>query len=63
MVVNRRTNAGEFVGSDGEFMFAPVWGTPWCLALWDTTQEHLVRSGKPLIIQLGVLNVEVGTAK
>ena len=29
MVVNRRTNAGEFVGSDGEFIVRACWATPW----------------------------------
>ncbi|MEE2919566.1 MAG: hypothetical protein VYA72_05150 [Bacteroidota bacterium] len=64
MVVNRRTNAGEFVGSDGEFIVRACLGDTLVFgAVGYHTQEHLVRSGKPLIIQLGVLNVEVGTAE
>ena len=45
-------------------MFAPVWGTPWCFCrMVDTTQSTSCDLEKPLIIQLGVLNVEVGTAE
>ena len=65
MVVNRRTNAGEFVGSDGEFIVRACLGDTLVFgAVGYHTQEHLVRSGDALrIIQLRVLNVEVGTAE
>ena len=64
MVVNRRTNAGEFVGSDGEFIVRACLGDTLVFgAVGYHTQEHSVRSGEAMRIQLRILNVEVGTAE
>ena len=64
MVVNRRTNAGEFVGSDGEFIVRACLGDTLVIgAVGYHTQEHRVRSGDALRVELRVLNVEVGAAE
>ncbi|MGB0149494.1 MAG: hypothetical protein ACPF87_01245 [Flavobacteriales bacterium] len=64
MVVNRRTNAGEFVGSDGEFIVRACLGDTLVIgAVGYHTEEHRVRSGDALRVELRVLNVEVGAAE
>ena len=64
MVVNRRSNAGEFVGSDGEFLMrARVGDTLVFGAVGYHTQEKRVEEGVSWTIELRVLNVEVGTAE
>ena len=64
MVVNRRTNAGEFVGSDGEFIVrACLRDTLVFGAVGYHTQEHVVGANIEFDIRLRVLNVEVGTAE
>lgn len=64
MVVNRRTSAGEFVGSDGEFLVRACLGDTLVFgAVGYHTQERTVQSGNRMEVVLRVLNVEVGTAE
>ena len=64
MVVNRRSNAGEFVGSDGEFLMRACVGDTLVFgAVGYHTQEKRVEEGVSWTIELRVLNVEVGTAE
>ena len=64
MVVNRRTSAGEFVGSDGEFLVRACLGDTLVFgAVGYHTQERTVQSGNGMEVVLRVLNVEVGTAE
>lgn len=64
MVVNRRTNAGEFVGSDGEFIVRACFRDTLVFgAVGYHTQEHVVGANIEFDIRLRVLNVEVGTAE
>ena len=64
MVVNRRTKAGEFVGSDGEFLVRACEGDTLVFgAVGYHTQEKSVSSSDAMNVVLNVLNVEVGTAE
>lgn len=64
MVVNRRSSAGEFVGSDGEFLVRACLGDTLVFgAVGYHTQERRVGSGDDMNVVLRVLNVEVGTAE
>ena len=64
MVVNRRSSAGEFIGSDGEFLMRACLGDTLVFgAVGYHTQERKVLSGSSMEVVLRVLNVEVGTAE
>lgn len=64
MVVNRRTSAGEFVGSDGEFLMRACIGDTLVFgAVGYRTQERVIDGIARLDIRLRVLTVEVGTAE
>ena len=64
MVVNRRTSAGEFVGSDGEFLLRACLGDTLVFgAVGYHTQERVVQKRERWEIQLRVLRVEVGSAE
>ena len=64
MVVNRRTSAGEFVGSDGEFLVRACVGDTLVFgAVGYHTQERIVKGMERWEVNLRILNVEVGTAE
>ncbi len=64
MVVNRRTSAGEFVGSDGEFLLRACLGDTLVFgAVGYHTQERVVLGMERWEIRLRVLQIEVGTAE
>lgn len=64
MVVNRRTKAGEFVGSDGEFLVRACEGDTLVFgAVGYHTQERRVSSSGAMNVVLNVLKVQVGTAE
>jgi len=64
MVVNRRSSAGEFVGSDREFLVRARLGDTLVFgAVGYHTMERLVATDARMDIRLKVLQVEVGTAE
>lgn len=64
MVVNRRSGAGEFVGSDGEFLVRACLGDTLVFgAVGYHSQEARVQDGGRLEVWLKVLQVQVGTAE
>jgi len=64
MVVSRRTSAGEFVGSDREFLVRACLGDTLVFgAVGYQTKERVVVDGSRMEVRLRVLSVEVGTAE
>jgi hypothetical protein len=64
MVVNRRTSAGEFVGSDREFLVRACLGDTLVFgAVGYQTKERVVLDASRMAVQLRVLSVEVGAAE
>jgi len=64
MVVNRRTGAGEFVGSDGEFLVRVCPGDTLVFgAVGYRSEEHVAQTAGRWDVTLSVLRVEVGTAE
>ena len=64
MVFNRRTGAGEFVGSDGEYLMRVCPGDTLVFGAvgYQTTEHAMVADGR-LDVQLRTLKVEVGQAE
>ena len=64
MLVNRRTSAGEFVGSDGEFLIRGCPGDTVVFgAVGYRTQERIVRDNDHWTITLKILQVNIETAE
>jgi len=64
MVFNRRTGAGEFVGSDGEYLMRVCPGDTLVFGAvgYQTTEHTMVADGR-LDVQLRTLKIEVGQAE
>ena len=64
MVFNRRTGAGEFVGSDGEYLMRVCPGDTLVFgAVGYQTTEHTMFADGRLDVQLRTLKIEVGQAE